>query len=199
VRRARAIAAAAAMAFLGVVLCWRATVQPLVTDEVEFVQTGPALWRGEGPVACGGPQQEVILHHPQAYHLLLGAVAALRGGQLDPLAARLPGVVSLLLTLPLVLLLVRLLNPDGRSGWAAAALLATSPLAVQGALVVDIDSTILNPALMLFVWPGGAGCSWVSRSGGYCGSSSRRLSWPLPRSGWWRSSQHAGACSSTGW
>jgi hypothetical protein len=152
VTRARLVAVTAAMLLLGAVLCWRATVQPLVTDEVEFVQTGPALWRGEGPLACGGPQMELILHHPQAYHLLLGAVAALRGGQLEPLAARVPGILSLLLTLPLALLLVRQLNPDTGRGWAAAALLATSPLAFQGALLVDIDSTILNPALMLFVW-----------------------------------------------
>ncbi len=147
----RAAVLVAALLLAGA-LGWRARRAPLVADEVEFVQTGPALVRGEGPVACGGEGPETVLHHPQAYHALLGVVLAAWGGP-DPLAARLPGILSLLLSLPLAAALARRLAPPGRTevGTLAAALLATSPLALQSALTVDIDTTILVPAMTAFM------------------------------------------------
>jgi len=151
--RRLSLAAAAGLALLTFALGWRAAVQPLLADEVEFVQTGPALWRGEGPIACAGEGWEAIVHHPQAYHLLLGGLAALAGGELNPWLARLPGIVSMLLTLPLAFLLARRVSPrdePGR-GWVAAAVLATSPLALQGALLVDIDTGLLPAPLLGFL------------------------------------------------
>ena len=53
-------------------MVWQAAQRPLVTDEIEFVQTGPSVWQGPKPLACDGPEPKVILHHPQGYHLALG-------------------------------------------------------------------------------------------------------------------------------
>lgn len=147
------LAALAGLSLLAALLCWRAARAPLVADEVEFVQTGPALWSGQGPVTCGGSGPETILHHPQAFHLLLGALVSLTGGKPSPLLARLPGIVSLLLTLPLVASLARRLAGEGDpgAGRTAALLLATAPLALQAAVTVDIDTTILVPALVGFL------------------------------------------------
>ena len=132
-------------------MAWQADLRPLVTDETEFAQTGPSVWQGAAPLACDGLGQKVILHHPQGYHLALGAVMGLAGG--GNLAARALGLASLLLCLPLMAWLARMVHgpdPPG-AGWWAGLLLFTSPLAVQGALLVDIDNTLLVPAFLALV------------------------------------------------
>jgi len=135
------------------VLAWRAADRPLVADEVEFVQTSTALVRSGQPLACDGLEQSVILHHPQGYHLILGATLEALGHPGSPLVARLPGLLSLLLTLPLTYLLgCRLArSPATSAGWPAVVLLLAAPLAIQGSLVVDIDNTVLTPALLGFL------------------------------------------------
>lgn len=131
-------------------MVWQAAQRPLVTDEIEFAQTGPSVWQGPQPLACDGSERMVILHHPQGYHLALGAVMDLAGG--GALSARLLGLLSLLLCLPFMAWLARMVHgPDPPGvGWWAGLLLFTSPLAVQGALLVDIDNTLLVPAFLAF-------------------------------------------------
>jgi 4-amino-4-deoxy-L-arabinose transferase-like glycosyltransferase len=141
----------AALAAMAAVLAWQAAGKPLVADEIEFVQTGPAVWQGRPPAACGGPAEEIIVHHPQGYHLFLGMLMTLLGP--SKLAARVPGILSLLLSIPLAAWIANQLygDRDNHRGMLAGLLLATAPLAVQGALLVDIDNTLMTPALLVFI------------------------------------------------
>ncbi len=149
-----AVLAVLALVALGAALCWRATAQPIVTDEIEFFETGPALWRGEHPLSCAGRGWEELLHHPTAYHLLLGAIAATSGGELAALPARLPGIVALFVGAAFAGAFARRwLGSSSTPGIVAAvALVLCSPLALQGALLVDIDTTVLMAGVLAFLY-----------------------------------------------
>ena len=143
---------------------------PLMADEIYFViaadhirhegrpitRTGADVARfASADLASGPPPDErdmgYALWHPPLYVHLLAVVFGLAGT--GPAQARLVGLGCLLATVLTIYFLSQEVfrdRADRRAiGLLAGFLFAVNPLAIQGALVVDIDNTLLTPALLL--------------------------------------------------
>ena len=110
-----------------------ASVDPTTDPLAGERETGYALW------------------HPPLYLHLVALVFGLAGT--GAAQARLIGLGCLLATILAIYLLSQAVFRDHADrrpiGLLAAFLFAVNPLAIQGALVVDIDNTLLTPALLL--------------------------------------------------
>jgi 4-amino-4-deoxy-L-arabinose transferase-like glycosyltransferase len=143
---------------------------PLMGDEIYFVIAADHISHGRRPItraradiarfasadlASGSPADErdidYALWHPPLYLHLMALVFDLAGT--GPAQARLIGLGCLLATVFAIYGLSQEVfrdRADRRAiGLLAAFLFAVNPLAIQGALVVDIDNTLLTPALLL--------------------------------------------------
>ena len=115
-------------------------------DATSFASVDPE----SGPMA-GARETGYALWHPPLYLHLVALVFALAGT--GAAQARLFGLGCLVATILAMYLLSQAVfrdRADRRAiGLLAAFLFAVNPLAIQGALVVDIDNTLLTPALLL--------------------------------------------------
>ena len=143
--------------------CWLVAPQlhvPLFWDEVNFYWNGQAIAEHGVPYANAGflgdrgaigGQYQYGLWHPPLYLYTLGLAFWLFGT--DEATARGTGVVLMALTALVVYLLGRLTIPPPARDWGAllaVGILLVSPLAIQSALVLDIDGTVLT--LLLATW-----------------------------------------------
>jgi len=143
---------------------------PLMADEVYLVIAADHLAREGRPMTrtkadaarfaaiarASGPSADArdtgyALWHPPLYIHLVAVVFGLAGT--GAAQARLVGLVCLLATILATYVLSQAVfrdRADRRAiGLLAVFLFAVNPLAIQGALVVDIDTTLLTPALLL--------------------------------------------------
>jgi len=115
-------------------------------DATSFASVDPE----SGPLA-GARDTGYALWHPPLYLHLVALVFALAGT--GAAQARLFGLGCLVATILAMYLLSQAVfrdRADRRAiGLLAAFLFAVNPLAIQGALVVDIDNTLLTPVLLL--------------------------------------------------
>jgi 4-amino-4-deoxy-L-arabinose transferase-like glycosyltransferase len=127
--------------------------KPLITDEVESVKVAIALNQTGKPVIKVGSDKEVMFHHSRIYHYLLAGVFRLLGN--SEWQARLIGVFCYLINGLLVWGITRELESANNAGWAplwATLFYLISPLAVQGSVLVDIETTVLTTGTMGFLY-----------------------------------------------
>ncbi len=170
--------------------------RPLIYDEVDFARAASSLAdpdRGPGPgplrydrgyiadypaAPDAGQRYQLALWHPPGYLLLLGLWqrAFPSGGDSS---LRLFGALCGLGTLLLTAALGRLAGGRLAGAGLAALLWATSPFAIQSALLLDVDGTVLPLALALFAWlalrPGREPWTWPALSGAFALSLSCKL------------------------
>jgi hypothetical protein len=143
---------------------------PLMADEIYLVIAADHIRDGGRPITrtkmdvahfasadlvSGPPADErdtgYALWHPPLYLHVVALVFGLAGT--GAAQARLIGLGCLLTTILIIYAATQQVfrdRPDRRAiGLLAAFLFALNPLAIQGALVVDIDNTLLAPALLL--------------------------------------------------
>jgi 4-amino-4-deoxy-L-arabinose transferase-like glycosyltransferase len=133
---------------------------PLFWDEVNFYWNGQAVAESGVPYANAGflgdrgavgAQYQYGLWHPPLYLYTLGLAFWLFGA--SETTARGTGAALMGLTAVVVFLLGRLTIPRPARDWGAllaVGILLVSPLAIQSALVLDIDGTVLT--LLLTAW-----------------------------------------------
>jgi hypothetical protein len=161
--------------------------RPLIYDEVDFARAAASLagsdpGSGAGPLRYdrgyiadyptapdAGQRHQVALWHPPGYLLLLGVWQRALPGAGDS-SLRLFGALCGLGTLLLTAALGRL--QGGALGAGLAALLwASSPFALQSALLLDVDGTVLPLSLALLSWlalrPGREPWSWPALAGAF--------------------------------
>jgi 4-amino-4-deoxy-L-arabinose transferase-like glycosyltransferase len=100
-------------------------------------------------------REQWALWHPPLYVYLLGLFAKVGGW--TPAVLRVPALLAGMATAGLTYLLARDLTrgpPPARrlAGGVAVALVMLCPLAIQSALILDIDFTLLLPLSLLFIW-----------------------------------------------
>jgi hypothetical protein len=114
--------------------------QAVTDDEVYEIENAHRLLEG---------RQITVLALP-LYDLILAGSIAVVGPM--PWSMRLPGVVSALATLWLVICIMQCAGCRSRTAVLAAALgLAVNPAFVQGSLLVTVDNTILVPLILLWL------------------------------------------------
>ena len=127
--------------------------KPLVTDEVESVKVALALDKIGIPVIEVGSEKQVMFHHSRVYHHMLASIFGWFGnGEFN---ARLLGLGSYLINGLLIWLIARILASEKKTSWApfwATLFYLISPLAVQGSVLVDIDTTILTVCSTFFLY-----------------------------------------------
>ena len=124
--------------------------QPILADEVDFYRS-----------MINWPVNRALIPHPQAYIHLAQLSMTLFGANIG--AMRIVGVVSALMSLWLIPVMVHIFwrgRPDGqRITILAVMLIALSPMTLQNAMLLDIDNTLLIPAILVLV------CVWGARPG----------------------------------
>ncbi|MBI3973057.1 MAG: glycosyltransferase family 39 protein [Chloroflexi bacterium] len=134
--------------------------RPLTYDEVDFAKAARAIAGGSFLYDRGyiadypwnpehGLRLQYALYHPPGYLLALAAWQRVAGA--GDAALRAFGVLAGLASLAGAAALGRFAGGP-RAGVLAALLWATSPYAIQSALLLDIDGTVLAPATAAFVW-----------------------------------------------
>lgn len=137
--------------------------RPLMYDDASFALAARAVASTGVPFGNQGwmsdrgdfsQQQQWALWHPPLYVYLLGGVARIFGPSAP--ALRIWGALGTVATAILTFLIAARLTPGARSrrhvaGGLAAVLVVLSPLAVQSALILDIDFPLLLPLTLAFV------------------------------------------------
>jgi hypothetical protein len=130
--------------------------EPIMGDEVNIGLaargiTDPAIsgfFRQEGQSTFG------LWHPPGYFHILALSWETIPGSR--ELAARIPGLLFFLLSLFLIYRIAYELpgneKDKRRSAMVACALFAVNPLAVRGSLLLDIDGTLLNLLILVFIY-----------------------------------------------
>jgi hypothetical protein len=147
---------AAALVYL--VLALPQLQRPLIYDEVDFAKAARAVAAGQfrydrGYIADyptapdSGHRFQLALFHPPGYLVALAAWQRLAGS--TDSALRGFGVLCGLASLACAAVLGRAAGGPAAGAWAAL-LWATSPYALQSALLLDIDGTVLAPAVGAF-------------------------------------------------
>ena len=128
-----------------------------IADEPQFYDMGRSIWLTGLPYAYSGDWWHPVLSQPLLYHHLLAIISPLG---LDYWGPRLLGLLLFAGGLMLALAAARRLG-KGMVVWAAILMLAP-PLALQGALLVDIDGGLLVflTALWAYVWLGEQKSRW---------------------------------------
>ncbi|MFN8535641.1 MAG: hypothetical protein U0556_19050 [Dehalococcoidia bacterium] len=154
----RAVLGALMVAGLAGLLIWlSAAGKPIYTDEVAFFRDFRLVARGD----FAGLQ----IPHPPLYTALGGiAVTFFDEG---PLALRLPGLLgfwaAVLMVPPVCLAIAPDIRTSQRAALLALLVFAFHPQVLQGALILDIDNTILPAALLLLVVTVGLSEGWTAR------------------------------------
>lgn len=124
--------------------------EPFMADNLHFTLAAKILNKEYQPLF----KEDFGLWHPPAYVHLLALIDKLIG--LNPVSARLVGIVCFFLSLILVFEISLKLfknNPNSKLIAAIACLLfSINPLSVRGSLIVDIDNSILNLTLLFFTY-----------------------------------------------
>jgi len=130
----------------GCVLIGMATTmwwQPILADEWDFYRA-----------AVNWPQNRYLIPHPPAYVHLTQLAFLLFGQSVG--SARLIGVATTLVSLALIpRLTAAFFNCNKRDGWltiGAIWLYALNPMTAQNMMLLDIDNTLLTPALLSMLW-----------------------------------------------
>jgi hypothetical protein len=124
---------------------------PLVTDEPQFVDVAASIAATGEPLGYSHGVLKPILSHPTLYHTLLAVPVSIWGK--TPAASRSVGVVCFACATLFVFLTVRRLTTTRWPPVLALALFALHPLAVNSALLVEIDTTLLVLfAALFFYW-----------------------------------------------
>ncbi len=139
-----AVAAAAAYFLLGHINA------PLVADEPQFVDIAASLAKAARPWAYSGSTWHPVLSHPQLYHALLAVPVALAGTV--PAAGRVVGVLCFFAAGVVLWLTARRVTGERWGPFLAVLLYGLHPLALQSALLVEIDTALLPLFAVLFVW-----------------------------------------------
>ncbi|MBN1888225.1 MAG: glycosyltransferase family 39 protein [Thermoflexales bacterium] len=119
--------------------------QPLVADDWDFY-LAIVDWQ----------HSRQLIPHPQTYNHLVQLSLAILG--VSPQNARVVGVLSGLLNLALIPVLVRqFFGHEDKTKWVTVAIAAIwlytlNPLTAQNMMMLDIDNTLLTPALCAMLW-----------------------------------------------
>lgn len=138
--------------------------RPLIYDDANFALAAKAVADSGQPLGNQGwmsergdfsQENQWALWHPPLYVYVLGVFSKLGGW--SPIVLRLPGLLGGLATALLAFVLARDITrgpPSARelAASSAAALVLLTPMAVQSALIVDIDAALLLPLTLLFLW-----------------------------------------------
>jgi 4-amino-4-deoxy-L-arabinose transferase-like glycosyltransferase len=124
--------------------------QPLVADEPQFVDVAYSLSRTAEPMGFSGSTWNPVLSHPLLYHSLVAVPVGLAGKA--PWAGRLAGVLCFYAAGVVLWLVVRRVTGERWGPFLAVLLYALHPLAVQSALLVEIDTAVLPLLAVLFIW-----------------------------------------------
>jgi 4-amino-4-deoxy-L-arabinose transferase-like glycosyltransferase len=124
---------------------------PLVTDEPQFVDVAASIAATGKPLGYSHGVMKPILSHPTLYHALLAVPVSIWGK--TPAAGRSVGIVCFAGAALFVFFAVRRLTKGRWPPVLALALFALHPLAVNSALLVEIDTTLLVLfAAVFFYW-----------------------------------------------
>lgn len=124
--------------------------RPLVADEPQFVDVAYSLAYTAQPMGYSGSEWNSVLSHPLLYHSLVAVPVGLAGKA--PWAGRLVGVISFFAAGALLWAVVRRITGERWGPFLAVLLYALHPLAVQSALLVEIDTAVLPLLALLFIW-----------------------------------------------
>ncbi|MCP4228990.1 MAG: hypothetical protein GY771_02430 [bacterium] len=141
--------AAAIFAVGAVAIFWQIN-DPLVTDEPQFVDVAASIASSGKPMGYSGTEWNPVLTHPTLYHSLLAIPVGIFGK--TPAAGRSVGIICYFITGLLVFLTVTRISTGKWSPHVALGLYMLHPLAVNGALLVDIDNSLLVMAASLFLY-----------------------------------------------
>ena len=136
--------------FFYLVSAFSRIAQPIAKDDLHWLVAAKNLFVTGRPTVYFVPNA-LVAHSPHAYLYAIKFAFDIFGIH-DPVA-RLPGILSGLLTLILLFAVIRNLTRDDSgepSPWAALATLlyATTPATVQGSLILENDNTLLIPAIL---------------------------------------------------
>ena|GEM_PF-4323733 len=127
---------------------------PVNWDQVDFYAAAEASMKTGIPVynIAVNIGEEVGLWHPPLYIYLMALSFKVFG--VNIIAARLVGIVSLIISLILIRGIIRRIYPNRHSDIFCLFLLLTglSPYIIQGTLLLDIDNTILTTLILLFLY-----------------------------------------------
>jgi hypothetical protein len=115
--------------------------EPLVADEPQFVDVAASLAAEARPMAYSGSTYNAVVSHPLLYHSLLAAPVAFAGKA--PWAARLVGALALFGAAALLWFAAREVTAERWAPALAVGLFLLHPLALQSALLVEIDTAVL--------------------------------------------------------
>jgi 4-amino-4-deoxy-L-arabinose transferase-like glycosyltransferase len=124
--------------------------QPLVADEPQFVDVASSLARSARPMGFSGSSWNAVLSHPLLYHSLVALPVGLAGK--TPWAGRLVGVLAFYAAGVILWVVARRATRERWGPFLAVLLYALHPLAVQSALLVEIDTALLPLMAMALVW-----------------------------------------------
>ena len=124
--------------------------QPLVADEPQFVDVAYSLSRTADPMGFSGSTWNPVLSHPLLYHSLVAVPVGLAGKA--PWAGRLAGVLCFYAAGVVLWFVVRRVTGERWGPFLAVLLYALHPLALQSALLVEIDTAMLPLLAVLFIW-----------------------------------------------
>jgi len=124
-------------------------------DEVTLMLAVKALNAGEITKYFIGQGDAIFgIWHPPAYIHLLALIESLFG--MNVVIARTIGIACFAISLVFIYLLANVLLKDRQKRRQAALmaciLYSLSPFAIRGSLLIDIDNTILNAALLIFMY-----------------------------------------------
>lgn len=124
--------------------------QPLVADEPQFVDVASSLARTARPMGFSGSSWNAVLSHPLLYHSLVAVPVGLAGKV--PWAGRLVGVLCFYAAGVVLWLVTRRVTGERWGPFLAVLLYGLHPLAVQSALLVEIDTAVLPLIAVALVW-----------------------------------------------
>ncbi|NQT00122.1 MAG: glycosyltransferase family 39 protein, partial [Candidatus Omnitrophica bacterium] len=124
-----------------------------VGDEIVCLSGVESIAAGDIPRDLDG-RSNFAIEHPPLYLYSMSVAARLFGTSGE--SVRLVGVVCFVLSLFLIYCLAKELFKDKRYSYplalAACLLYAINSLAIQGSLLIDLDSTVLTASLLLFIY-----------------------------------------------
>ncbi len=124
--------------------------QPLVADEPQFVDVAYSLSRSAEPMGFSGSAWNAVLSHPLLYHSLVAVPVGLAGKV--AWAGRLVGVLCFYAAGVILWLVARDATGERWGPFLAVLLYGLHPLAVQSALLVEIDTAVLPLFAVALVW-----------------------------------------------
>lgn len=127
--------------------------QPVTQDELNWLIAAKTYYADGAPLHL--ISNKVVIYSPYLY--LHSVVTAFRLFGESDIVARLPGIISGLLAIIMVFLITKSLskgNQAERVQWAAISslLYAITPAVIQGSVIIDIDNTVLVPAILFLCW-----------------------------------------------